>query len=73
MDLARCILGKFSIVPTFVARCIDVCTDAREPSGDGWNYLSKRLSSNFAEMTASTPFRYMFLAINLRQRTDCDI
>jgi len=27
------ILGKFLVVPTFVARCLYFCKDAREPSG----------------------------------------
>jgi len=31
------------------------------------------LSCNFAEMTASSPFMYMFLATNLRQGFDGDI
>jgi len=33
----------------------------------------ERLSSNFAEMTASSPFMYMYLATNLRQVIDGDI
>jgi len=36
-DLVHWILGKFSVFPTFVARC----KDAREPSGKRWKYLSK--------------------------------
>jgi len=41
MDLVHCILGKFLVFPTFVARGLYVCKDAREPSGENWNYLSK--------------------------------
>ena len=41
MDLVHCILGKFLVFPTLVARCLYVCKDAREPSGKTWNYLSK--------------------------------
>lgn len=59
MDLARCILDKFLVVVTFVARCLDICKDARDPSGERRNYLLKSLSSNFAEMTASMPFTYV--------------
>jgi len=28
----QCILDKFLVVPTFVARCLYVCKDAREPN-----------------------------------------
>jgi len=58
-DLVRFILGKFLVIPTFVARCLHACKDARDPSGKRWNYLSKSLSGNFAEMTASSPSRYV--------------
>jgi formate/nitrite transporter FocA (FNT family) len=67
MDTEHCILGNFLVVPTFV------CKDARDPSGKWWDNLSKILFGNFAEMTASSPFMYMFLATNLRQVTDGDI
>jgi len=33
----------------------------------------ERLSCNFAEMTASSPFMYLFIATNLRQGTIGDI
>jgi len=49
MDMTRCNLGKFLVVPTFVARRLQVRKDAREPSGESWNYLSRRQSCNFAE------------------------
>jgi len=38
---------------TFDARCLDVHKDARDPSGEMCNYLSRILSRNFAKMTAS--------------------
>jgi len=41
--------------------------------GKRFNYLSKSLSGNFAEMTASSPFTYMSVATNLRQGIDSDI
>ena len=70
MDLRLCNLGKFLVVHTFVARRLQVRQDARAPSGENWNYLSKRLSCNNEEFTPSTPFRYLFLATNLRQGGD---
>jgi len=57
MDTTRCNLGKLLVVPTFVAKRLQVRKDARDPSGESWNYLSRRLSCNFAEMTSSTPYR----------------
>ena len=70
MDTTRCNLGKLLVVPTFVAKRLQVRKDARDPSGESWNYLSRRLSCNFAEMTSSTPFRDLFLATILRQVVD---
>jgi hypothetical protein len=61
MDMTRCSLGKFLVVPTFVIRRLHVCKDARDPSGERWNYLSRRLSCNFALMTAFTTLSYLFL------------
>jgi len=66
MDLTHCNLGKFLVVSNFVARRLHVSTDAREPSVEIWNYLSKKLSCNFSETTASTQFRDLFHATNLR-------
>ena len=48
LALAHCILGKFLRVvchcfpppldvPTFAARCLYVCNDARDPSSERWN------------------------------------
>jgi len=36
MDLTTCNLGKFLVVPTFVARHLQVRLDARAPSGESW-------------------------------------
>jgi hypothetical protein len=66
MDLTLCKLGKFLVDPSFFARCLHVRKDARDPSGESWKYLSRRLSCNFSEMTASTPFRDVFLTTNLQ-------
>jgi len=46
MDMEPCNLGKFLVVPTFVARRLQICKDARDTSGEGWNYLSRRQSFN---------------------------
>jgi len=67
MDMARYNLGKYLVVPTFVASRLQVCKDARDPSGEIWNYLSRKQSSNFTEKKASTQLMYLFLARNLRQ------
>jgi len=47
MHLTRCNLGKFLVVPTFVARRLHSCKDARHPSNESWNYFWRRLASNF--------------------------
>jgi len=33
MDLVHCILGNMFVIPTFVARCLYLCKDARDRSG----------------------------------------
>jgi len=43
MDLTRCKLGNFLVVPTFVARRLHSCKDARDPSSESCNYFSRRL------------------------------
>jgi len=43
-----CSLGKFLVIPTFVTGRLYICRAARDPSGRRWNYLSRRLSCNFA-------------------------
>ena len=81
MALAHCILGKLLGVgyhylpppldiPTFVARCLHVHDDARDPSSKRWNCGQEMLSSNFAEITISTPFRDLLHAANLRHGTN---
>jgi len=47
MDMTRCGLGKFLVVPTLVTMRLLICKAARDPSGKRWNYLSKRLYCNF--------------------------
>jgi len=63
-------LGRFLVVSTFDARHLPICSDARDPSGEFWNYLTGRLCCNFAEMTTSTLFGDLFLATNLHTRGD---
>jgi len=70
MDTTQCNLRKLLEVPSFVARSLQVSKDARDPSGETWKYLTRRMSCNFAEMTSSTPFRDLFPATNLRQVGD---
>jgi len=70
MVMTRLTLGKFLVVPTFVARRLQVRKDARDPSGKSWNHLSRMLSCNYAEKSSSTPFRVLFLATNPRQVGD---
>jgi len=54
-------LGNFVVFPTFLAKHPLLCKEARDPSGESWNYLSRRLSCNPSEMIAFTPFRDLFL------------
>ena len=56
MDLVHCILCNFLVVPTFIARCLYVGKNTRDPSGKIWNYWSRILFGNVTEMTASSPF-----------------
>ena len=65
MDLEYRTLCNFLVVPTFIAKCLYVCRDARDPSCKSWNYCSRSLFGNVADMTASSPFISMFLATNL--------
>jgi len=48
MDMTRCRLGKFLVVRTFATRCLHIHKIARYPSDEKGNYLSRRLSCNFA-------------------------
>jgi len=45
-NMTRCSLGKFLVVHTFVTRCLHILIAGREPSGERWNNLSRRLSCN---------------------------
>ena len=67
MDLTSCILGKFLVVHTFVARRLQIRQDAKAPSGESCNYLSISLSCNIEELTTKSTFRYLFLSTNQRQ------
>ena len=49
MELTLCKLGKFLVVPTFVVRWLQVCKDAREPSGKSWNYCREGCNVIFQE------------------------
>jgi len=82
MALAHCILDKFILgvgchysplpldVPTFIARCLHVHNNARDPSSERWNCGREMLSGNFAKMTTFTPFRDLLHAANLWHGTD---
>jgi len=70
MDLTSCNLGKSLVVPTFLARRLQVRQDARAPSGESWKYLSRRLFCNVKDLTPSTPFRDLLLATTLCQMSD---
>jgi len=50
-----------------VAIRFQVRLDARAPSGESWNYLSRTLYSNVECLTHSKPFGDLFLATNLWQ------
>jgi len=63
--LTSCILDKFLVDSTFVARRFQVRLDARVPSGESWNYLLRSLSCNVEDITHSAPFRDLILATNL--------
>jgi hypothetical protein len=65
VDPTSCILGKFLVVHTFVARRFQVRLDDRTPSGESWNYLLRRLSCNVEDLMPSTLFRDLIVATNL--------
>jgi len=60
-----CIMGKFLVVHTFVARRLQVRLDARAPSGESLSYLLRRLFCNVEGLNPSTPFRDLIIATNL--------
>ena len=64
-DLKSCNLGKYLVVPTFLARRLQVRLDARASSGESWNYLQRSLSGNVKDLIPSTPFRDLILATYL--------
>ena len=82
MALVRCILGKFLCVachyfPRFflVVQTFHHQVTPRPPRHERsqwrkWELWARMLSSNFAEMTTSTPFRVLLHAANLRHGTD---
>jgi len=61
MDLTTYNLGKFLEVPTFVARRLLVRLDVRVPSGESWNYLSRRLSCYVKTLHLPRHFGICFL------------
>jgi len=65
----RLIVRSFLDVPPFATRRLYACHQARAPSGGRWN-CGRETSSNFAEMTTSTPFRNLLHAVKLRHGTD---
>jgi hypothetical protein len=65
MDLTTCILYKFLVFHTLVARRFQVRQDARAPIGEIWNYLLRRMSCNVEAFTHYTPIRDLILATNL--------
>jgi hypothetical protein len=56
-------------VPTSTTRRLHMCHHARAPSSGRWN-CGWEMSSNFAEMMTSTPFRDLLHAVKLRHGTD---
>ena len=75
MAVANCILGKFLgvvchclppplDVPTFAARCLCVCNDARDPSSERWNCEREICPVILPNFT------YRLHAANLRHGTD---
>ena len=79
--LAHCILGKFLgvvchcftpplDVPTFVARCLYVRKDARDPSSERWNCERERCPVILPKFGHPRKFRDLLHAANLRHGTD---
>jgi hypothetical protein len=56
-------------VSTFATWRLHACHDARAPSSVRWT-CRLEMSSNFAEMTISTPFRDLLHAVKLQHGTD---
>ena len=81
MALAHCILGKFLgvvchcfppplDVPNFVARCLYVRNDARDPSSERWNCGRERCPVILPKFRLPHKFRDLLHAANLRHGTD---
>ena len=79
--LAYCILGKFLgvvchcfppplDVPTFAARCLYVCNDARDPSSERWNCGREICPVILPKFRIPCKFRALLHAANLRHGTD---
>jgi len=49
MDLKRCNLATFLVVPTFAARRLHSCKEAKDPSSENWNYFREGWPVIFAE------------------------
>jgi len=41
--MTRWSFGKFLVVPTFGTSSLHVCKAGRDPGGERWNYLSRKL------------------------------
>jgi len=74
--MARCNMGKFLVVPTFVASRLQVRKDARDPSGEIWNHLSRRqlcfmlhIYDKWATPTLTLSVRNVYSKHDLRQTT----
>ena len=81
MALSHCILGKFLgvfchcfspplDVPTFVARCLYVRNDARDPSSERWNCGREICAVILPKFRLPLIFRDLLHAANLRHGTD---
>jgi len=80
MALAHCILGKFLgvvchcfpsplDVPTFAARCLYICNDARDPSSERWNW-GENCPVILPKFWLPRKFRDLLHAANLWHGTD---
>ena len=57
-------------VPTFAARCLYVCNDARDSSSERWNCGRERCPVILSKFRLPHKFRYILHAVNLRHVTD---
>ena len=81
MALAHCILGKFLgvvchcfppplDVPTFAARCLYVCNDARDFSSERWNCGRETFPVILPKCRLPRKYRDLLHAANVRHGTD---